>query len=119
GPGGKSAAVFLRGYSQAAEDRPDADARMHLEPARRHRYQQRQLDRGATASAPGARARQAGSQVRRDARGARLSAQNFHPGKVWDEAAEVANRARICRPRNPGYWEVRGWSDTCWRKVNS
>ena len=43
----------------------------------------------------------------------------FIPGKYGMKQPKWITEIEFADHEIPGYWEVRGWSDTCWRKVNS
>jgi DMSO/TMAO reductase YedYZ molybdopterin-dependent catalytic subunit len=43
----------------------------------------------------------------------------FIPGKYGMKQPKWLTELEFADHEIPGYWEVRGWSDTCWRKVNS
>jgi DMSO/TMAO reductase YedYZ molybdopterin-dependent catalytic subunit len=43
----------------------------------------------------------------------------FIPGKYGMKQPKWITELEFTDHEIPGYWEVRGWSDTCWRKVNS
>ena len=43
----------------------------------------------------------------------------FIPGKYGMKQPKWLTELEFSDHEIPGYWEVRGWSDTCWRKVNS
>ena len=43
----------------------------------------------------------------------------FIPGKYGMKQPKWITELEFADHEIPGYWEVRGWSDTCWRKVNS
>jgi DMSO/TMAO reductase YedYZ molybdopterin-dependent catalytic subunit len=43
----------------------------------------------------------------------------FIPGKYGMKQPKWITALEFADHEIPGYWEVRGWSDKCWRKVNS
>lgn len=43
----------------------------------------------------------------------------FIPGKYGMKQPKWITELEFADHEIPGYWEVRGWSKTCWRKVNS
>ncbi len=43
----------------------------------------------------------------------------FIPGKYGMKQPKWITELEFADHEIPGYWETRGWSDTCWRKVNS
>jgi DMSO/TMAO reductase YedYZ molybdopterin-dependent catalytic subunit len=43
----------------------------------------------------------------------------FIPGKYGMKQPKWITEIEFADHEIPGYWEVRGWSNTCWRKVNS
>jgi DMSO/TMAO reductase YedYZ molybdopterin-dependent catalytic subunit len=43
----------------------------------------------------------------------------FIPGKYGMKQPKWLTELEFADHEIPGYWEVRGWSDVCWRKVNS
>ena len=43
----------------------------------------------------------------------------FIPGKYGMKQPKWITELEFADHEIPGYWEVRGWSDVCWRKVNS
>jgi DMSO/TMAO reductase YedYZ molybdopterin-dependent catalytic subunit len=43
----------------------------------------------------------------------------FIPGKYGMKQPKWLTELEFADHEIPGYWEVRGWSDECWRKVNS
>ena len=43
----------------------------------------------------------------------------FIPGKYGMKQPKWITELEFADHEIPGYWEVRGWSDRCWRKVNS
>jgi len=43
----------------------------------------------------------------------------FIPGKYGMKQPKWLTALEFADHEIPGYWEVRGWSDSCWRKVNS
>jgi hypothetical protein len=43
----------------------------------------------------------------------------FIPGKYGMKQPKWITELEFADHEIPGYWEVRGWSDICWRKVNS
>ena len=43
----------------------------------------------------------------------------FIPGKYGVKQPKWITEIEFADHEIPGYWEIRGWSDKCWRKVNS
>ena len=43
----------------------------------------------------------------------------FIPGKYGMKQPKWITELEFADHEIPGYWEIRGWSDVCWRKVNS